>query len=152
MTDPDTTLGRIDDLLAGADWEGTDAMRWAPPEQALPEEPEIPPPPDSLAADLARIGNATREMGRIIAAQVAPITNAIGAALELEHRLDLLQALVPDDTERAAYWTAARGNLDRAIELAQTGEPLPEPTVTEPSTARSFPRFNMRIVTDRSTT
>jgi len=31
VTDPDTTLGRIDDLLADADWEGTDAMRWAPP-------------------------------------------------------------------------------------------------------------------------
>lgn len=151
MTDPDTTLGRIDDLLAGADWEGTDAMHWAPPEQPLPKEPEIPLPPDSLAADLARIGNATREMGRIIAAQFAPITDAIGAALELERRLDLLQALVPDDTERAAYWTAARGNLDRAIELAQTGEPLPEPPVTEPTPA-PLPRFNIRIVTDRSTT
>lgn len=123
--------GELDDFTVSGD-----AMRWNPDGEehctctvAEPCDQHIPYPPDSLAADLARLSDATRELGRAIAEQFAPITSAVSGAIELERRLDLLETIVPDSDERTDYWNAAEGNLDRAIELASSGVP---PVVTEP--------------------
>lgn len=144
-------LAAIDGALD--DWTVSgDAMRWQPPEQRGPEE-DPGPVPDSLIADLARLSEATRAMGRAIAEPFMGIARAVNAALELERRMDTLEAIVSDETERAAYWNAAGGNLDRAIELAQSGVPVevqaPVQSVPQETTMRPIPRLNIRIVHDR---
>jgi hypothetical protein len=154
VADPDAVLNRIDDLLDGVDDDfevSGDAMRWAPPD-GEPDEPctctvaepcdqHIPLPPDSFAAEIARIGESLAE--------------AIGAALELERRLDTLAAIVPDQDERDLYWAAAGGDLDRAIELAQSGfkPEAPEPKPSQPiGSVPAFPRIRLRAVHDRPAT
>lgn len=136
----------LDDLTVSGD-----AMRWNPEGEepctctvGEPCDQHIPYPPDSLAADLARLGEATREIGLAIAEQFAPVTDAVNAAIELERRLDQLEAIVPDSDERAAYWRAAEGNLDRAIELAASGVPPAIPD-TQPSEVPVLPRRPFRL-------
>jgi hypothetical protein len=160
-------LSSIDAALDGAldDWSVSgDAMRWNPDGEepctctiAEPCGQHIPYRPDSFAADLARLGDATREIGRAIAEQFAPIASAVSGAIELERRLDLLEIIVPDSDERTAYWNAAEGNLDRAIELASSGVPpvVPDPRRSEvpalPARPFRLPRIRITPIREAQT-
>jgi hypothetical protein len=115
----DTALdGALDDLTVSGD-----AMRWNPDGEepctctvAEPCGQHIPLPPDSFAADMQRLSDAFRELGRTVRDEFA-------RALGIERRFDELTVIVPDQTERDAYLEAADGNIDRAIELAAFGIP-----------------------------
>lgn len=115
----DTALdGSLDDLTVS-----DDAVRWNPDGEepctctvAEPCDQHMPYPPDSFAADLQRLSDAFREMGRTIRDEFA-------RALGIERHFDELAVIVPDQTERDAYLEAADGNIDRAIQLAAFGIP-----------------------------
>jgi hypothetical protein len=168
VTDPDAVLNRIDEALDGADEDWTvsgDAMRWAPPDGdphepctctvAEPCDQHCMEPSESLAAELASLGEAFNGFVDRLAQPFNDLTRAINASLELERRLDTLAAIVPDQNERDLYWAAAGGDLDQAIELAQSGfkPEAPQPIPSQPAWSEpAFPRIGLRIVHDRPAT
>lgn len=136
MSDKTTNVLRaIDDALDGADedWNiSGDAMRWAPPEtpadpctctMAEPCDQHLPYPPDSLAADVARLNEAARELGNQLARPFLTFARVVDAALERHQHARALEVIVPEDTERAAYIEACDGVLSLAIEYASFGIP-----------------------------
>lgn len=144
-------LRNIDDLLAGADWEGDDAMRWHPPET---EEPAVPVewPEGSFAAAVQTLTGTLRDLGRNAQEEVERLVPGATGRHKLRRVSLLLEAFavtVPDETERAAYLDAAGGRLERAISLAQWGIP-PELAAANPDA--SIHDLARQAHTDRSTT
>jgi hypothetical protein len=80
-------------------------------------------PPDSLGADLQRLSEATRELGRAISEPFARITSAISADLDRAENMRTLEVVVPDENERTAYLDACEGSPGIALEYASFGVP-----------------------------